>query len=74
MLYGQEEENLEHFIVRCPELERKRNPGIMEGPPMTSEEKTIHILFGNNRFQETAAMIKGMWIYRKHRRDDLRPP
>ena len=35
-LCGQEEEDLEHFIVRCPELEGKRNPEIMEeGPPKT---------------------------------------
>ena len=73
-LCGQEEEDLEHFIVRCPELEGKRNPEIMEeGPPINSEEKTVHILFGINKFQETAAIIRGMWTYRKHRRDDLRP-
>ena len=35
-LCGQEED-LEHFIVRCPELEGKRILGLMESSPMTSE-------------------------------------
>ena len=73
-LCGQGEEDLEHFMVKCQELEGKRNPRLMEGPPMSSEEKTIHILFRNNKYQETATMIKDMWNLRKHRRDDLRPP
>ena len=71
----EEEEDLEHFIVRCLKLEGKRNPEIMEdGPPMTSEERTAHILFRNNKFKETTIMIRGMWEYRKHMKDNLRPP
>ena len=35
-----EEEDLEHFLVRCPELSRKRNPEVIKTEtPMTSEEK-----------------------------------
>ena len=29
-LCHQEEENLEHFMVKCPELQSKRDPGIIE--------------------------------------------
>ena len=41
---------------------------------MTSEEKTIQILFKSRNYQETALMLKDMWNLRKKRRDDLRPP
>ena len=73
-LCGLGEENLEHFVVKCQELEGKRNPKLMEGPPISSEVKTIHILFRNKKHQETAIMLKDMWNLRINRRDDLRPP
>ena len=57
-LCGLGEENLEHFVVECPELEGKRNKKLMEGPSMTSEEKTIQILFKSKNYQETATMLK----------------
>ena len=68
------EEVLEYFIVRCPELEGKRNTELLQGLPITSEEKTIHILYKKDRFQETERMIKDMWNLGKCRRDDLRTP
>ena len=73
-LCGLGKENLIHFVVECPELEGKRNKELMKGPPMSSEEKTIQILFKNKKYQETAVMLKDMWNLRKKRRDDLRPP
>ena len=74
-LCGTGEEDLEHFLVKCPELERKRDPEIMEMElPMTSEEKTSHTLFKNMQYQKLAKMIRGMWEYRKYRKDNLRPP
>ena len=73
-LCGLGEENLVQFVVECPGLEGKRNKNLMEGPPMTSEEKTIQILFKSKNYQETALMLKDMWNLRKKRRDDLRPP
>ena len=60
-LCGTGEEDLEHFLVKCPELERKRDPEIMEMElPMTSKEKTSHILFKNKQYQKLAKMIRGM--------------
>ena len=52
-LCGEEEEDLEHFLIRCPELEGKRNPEIIEGGlPMTSKEITAHILFRNKEYKK----------------------
>ena len=74
-LCGTEEEDLEHFLVRCPELDLKRNPEIVRMDiPMTSEEQTLHILFKSKQYQEVGKMIRNMWEYRKHRNDNLRPP
>ena len=64
----------EHFLVEYQKLEEKRNPSIMEGPPMSSEEKTIQILFRNKNHQEIALMLKNMRNLRKRMKDDLRPP
>ena len=42
------EEDLEHFLIRCPELHTKRDLEIMrEVTDMTLEQKTTHILFDN---------------------------
>ena len=67
-----EDEDLEHFLIRCPELHRKRDPEILRTETdMTSEQKTAHILFENKQFIKIARMIRNMWEYRKYR---LRPP
>ena len=63
-----EEEDLEHFLVRCPDLDQKRNQEIMKQRiPMTSEEQTLHILFKSKQYQEVGMMIINIWEYRKHR-------
>ena len=70
-----EEEDLEHFLVRCPDLDQKRNKEIMEqSTPMTSEERTLYILFKSKQYQEVGKMIRNIWEYRKHRKDKLKPP
>ena len=54
-----EEEDLEHFLIRCPELHTKRDPEIMSmTTDMTSEQKTNHILFENKQYSKVARMIK----------------
>ena len=41
-----EEEDLEHFLARCPDLNQKRDLEIIKQDiPMTSEEQTFHIIF-----------------------------
>ena len=65
-----EKEDLEHFLIKCPELEIKRNKKIMEDKEeMTAEEKSIQILFKEKHYNETGKIIRSMWEYRKHRRD-----
>ena len=73
-LCGLGEENLKHFLVECTKLEWERNPMIMEGPHVPTEDKTIQILFRNKNHQELVLMIKKMWNLRKRMSDDLRPP
>ena len=43
-----EEENLEHFLVKCMKLESERSKTIMKGPDMPAQEKTVEILSKNN--------------------------
>ena len=70
-----EEEDLEHFLVRCPDLNQKRNLEIMKKViPMTSEEQTLHILFKCKQYQKVGKIIRNMWEYRKLRKDKLKPP
>ena len=68
------EENLEHFLVECKELESERDRRIVEDTDKPIQERTVEILFKSESNQETAMMIKNMWELRKRLRDDLRPP
>ena len=69
------EEDLEHFMIRYPKLECKRNKEIIEKEiQITFEEKTLHILFKNKQHHEVGKMIRSMWEYSKHRKDRLKPP
>ena len=73
-LYKTEDEDLEHFLIRCPELHIKRDPEILRmNTDMTSEQKTTHILFENKQYSKVARMIRNMWEYRKYRKDNLKP-
>ena len=74
-LFKKKDEDLEHSLVRCPDLNQKRNKEIMKQRiPMTSEEQTLHILFKSKQYQEVGKMIRNMWEYRKHRKGRLKPP
>ena len=67
-----EDENLEYFLIKCPVLQRKRDPIIIStNTNLTPEQQTAHILFKEKQYEKTAKMIKNMWDYRK---DVLRPP
>ena len=57
-----EEEDLEHFLIKYPELEKKRNKEIMKNEQrMTAEERTIQIMFKEKHYGETGKMIRSMW-------------
>ena len=72
-LCDQGEEDLVHFIVECPTLERKRNYGLLEKRIQDPKERMIQFLFRQNKFQEAGKMIKNMWYSRrailKYRKD-----
>ena len=69
-----EKEDLEHFLIKCPVLEGKRNKKIMKNKQeMTAEEIIIQILFKEKHYNEIGKMIRNMCGYRKHRRDKMKP-
>ena len=74
-LCNQGEEDLVHFIVECPTLERKRNYELLDRRIQVPKDRLIQLLFRQNRFQETGKMIKNMWYTRrailKYRKDTM---
>ena len=66
-----EDENLEHFLIKCSAFQRIRDPIIINiNTNQTPEQQTAHILFKEKQYERTAKMIKNMWNYRE---DLLRP-
>ena len=64
-LCNQGEENLVHFIVECPALERKRNYELLDSRISDPKERMVKLLFKQRKFQETGKMIKNMWYSRR---------
>ena len=62
---GIEEEDLLHFIIKCPFLEKRRNYCILDKNVKIPEERLIQFLYRQNNHQETGKMIKDMWNARK---------
>ena len=65
-LCKQDEEDLLHFIIECPVLERRRNYEILDRRIQEPKDRLIQCLFRQNRFQETGKMIKEMWYARRN--------
>ena len=61
-----EEEDLAHFVIKCPKLEDKRNSEIVNKNIVDTEESLIHSLFKQRKYQETGKMLKSMWYKRKY--------
>ena len=74
-LCNQGEEDLVHFIVECPTLERKRNYELLDSRILDPKDRMVKLLFKQNKFQETGKMIKNMWYSRrailKYRKDAM---
>ena len=62
---GLEEEDLLHFMLKCPRLEKRRNEEIMNSEIEEPEEKLIHFLYKQKNHQEKGKMIKDMWYARR---------
>ena len=64
-LCNQGEEDLVHFIVECPALERKRNYELLDSRILDPKDRMVELLFKQREFQETGKMIKNMWYSRR---------
>merc|ERR1711888_369032 len=62
---GLEEEDLLHFIIKYPILERRRNYNILDSRLQVPEERLIQCLYKQKSYQETGKMIKEMWYARR---------
>merc|ERR1712120_103765 len=62
---GIEEEDLLHFILKCPRLDKRRNKEIIDNEKEEPEEKLIHFLYKQKNHQEKGKMIKDMWYARR---------
>ena len=66
-LCGQEEEDLLHFMIKCPYLEKRRNFEIIDESVVEPKERMIKCLFKQNEHQKTGKMIKEMWGTRRNK-------
>ena len=64
-LCNQEEEDLTHFIMKCPELERYRDYNLIDRSIQDPERRVVELLFKQKRYQEVGNMIRIMWYGRK---------
>ena len=58
-------ENLTHFIAECPVLEGKRKQELFNNTTSDPRQRTIDLLFKQNRHQEVGKMIKDLWYRRR---------
>merc|ERR1711888_45857 len=65
-LCKQGEEDLLHFLIECPALERKRNYEILDNRIQEPKDRLIQCLFRQKRFQETGKMIREMLYARRN--------
>ena len=66
-LCGLEEEDLIHFMLKCPFLEKRRNYNIIDRSIIEPKERLIKCLFRQKEHQKTGKMIKEMWGIRRNR-------
>ena len=64
-LCGEENEDLNHFITNCKELETKRNYNLINKNIREQEERMKDVLFRNRNHTEVSKMIMNMWNLRK---------
>jgi len=64
-LCGLEKEDLLHFMLKCPKLEKRRDQEILNNGIEDPEKKLTHFLFKQKNHQEKGKMIKDMWYARR---------
>ena len=60
-LCHQEIEDVNHFIMKCPKLEGKRDYNLINKKIKNSEKRLIELLYKQNKYQETGHMIRMLW-------------
>ena len=71
-LCGREDEDLKHFLINCPRLERKRSRRLMEKwRNIDTDKQMVDLLFNEKDYEKLRQMMGAMWQLRK---DLLRPP
>ena len=73
LLCEKEVEDLEHFLVKCENLEAKRNKEIMKEVRnmQPNQKKKAYILIKLKNHKSVSDMIFKLWLFRK---DLIRPP
>merc|ERR1712033_155374 len=64
-LCGLEKEDLLHFMLKCPKLEKRRDREILDNGIEDPEKKLTYFLFKQKNHQEKGRMIKDMWHLRR---------
>ena len=54
-----------HFIIKCKNLEIKRNYNIIDKDISNPEERMRKLLYRNEKHQEVGRLIKNLWNLRK---------
>ena len=73
-LCGEETEDIVHFLIKCKELENKRDYKLIDRNIQNPEERLRELLYKNKEHQEVGKLIKNLWMLRKDRINDLMPP
>ena len=73
-LCGEETEDIVHFLIKCKELENKRDYKLIDRNIQNPEERLRELLYKNKEHQEVGKLIKNLWMLRKDQINDLMPP
>ena len=61
-----EEEDLEHFLLKCPRLQCKRDKeAIKPWENLDTKKQTAYILFKDKNYERSGNMIRKMWLHTK---------
>ena len=64
-LCGKEDEDLVHFLIKCPALEGKRNYELINKKIQDPEQRLIDVLYKQENHRGVGIMIREMWLRRK---------
>ena len=64
-LCGEEKEDMVHFIIKCKNLEIKRDYKIIDKNINNPEERMRTLLYRNENHQEVGKVVKNMWTLRR---------